>query len=83
MEKEKFMSRFKVGKSNPDQIVADQVYQGLHKKLHFGRIMHIIKTHGRDFVYRTWNEIRQGDCKDPLALFLYKVKNNKITWQQN
>ena len=45
--------------------------------------MQIIKTHGRQFAYETWNEIRQQQVKNPVALFLWKVKQNKINFKEN
>lgn len=78
MNKEAYLGKFKVGNPNPDHVVADQIYNGFGKKLAFPRIMSIIKSHGRQFAYQTWSEISKGDAKNPVALFLWKVKNNKI-----
>ena len=80
--KSSYLNKFKVGKANPDIVVADQIYQGFHKELPFPRIMKIIKTHGRQFAYETWNEIRQGEAKNPVALFLWKVGKNKIEFKE-
>jgi hypothetical protein len=41
--------------------------------------MYIITTHGSQFAYQAWNEIRQqSKVKNPVALFLWKVGKNKI-----
>lgn len=78
MKNEKYLKKFKIGNANPDHFVADQIYRGFGKKLPFPRIMAIIKNHGRQFAYETWNEIRQGKSRNPVALFLWRIKENKI-----
>ena len=76
---ENYLKKFKIGNPNKDHFIADQIYQGLNHKLPFARIMYIIKTHGSQFAYQTWNEIRQqSQVKNPVALFLWKVGKNKI-----
>ena len=82
MNKAAYLQKFKVGNPNQDHFIADQVFQGFKRKLSFGRIMQIIKTHGNQFVYNTWNDIRQQNCRNPIALFLWKVKQNKIDWKK-
>jgi hypothetical protein len=81
-ENEKYLKKFKIGNPNQDHFIADQIYQGLGKGLPFPRIMAIIKSHGRQFAYETWNEIRQQNVRNPVALFLWKVKNNKIKFHE-
>lgn len=79
----RYLERFKIGNPNPEHFVADQIYQGFGKKLAFPRIMAIIKTHGRQFAYEIWNEIRQQEnVKNPVALFLHKVGQNKINFKE-
>lgn len=83
MDPQKYLAKFKKGNPNPDHAMADQIYQGLRKKIPFPRIMKIIQTHGRQFAYETWNEIRQqANVKNPPALFLHKVGQNKINFTE-
>jgi len=65
---------------NRDQFVADEIYKFFGKKIAFPLLMRLIKTHGNQFVYETYNEIRQGNAKSPVALFMWKMKQNKIKW---
>lgn len=83
MQKVNYLRKFKKGNPNPDHFVADQIFQGFSKKLAFSQIMAIIKNHGRQFAYETWNEIRQQEnVKNPIALFLHKVGKNKINFTE-
>jgi len=82
MQNSEYLKKFKIGNPNQDHFVASQIYEGLGKKVAFPRIMQIIKTHGRQFAYEKWNEIRQGNSRSPVALFLWKVKNNKIEFHE-
>ena len=84
MDTQNYLARFKKGNANPDHAMADQIFQGFHKKLPFPAIMKIIKMHGRQFAYETWNGIRrQENVKNPVALFLHKVGENKIKFTAN
>lgn len=77
----KYIERFKKGNPNADHAVADQVFQYFAQKISFGRIMKMIKGHGRQAVYRIWNDVKQADAKNEIALFLYKIKHDKIIWK--
>lgn len=77
----KYLQRFTMGNPNGDNVLADQIYFHFGKQLAFPRIMKIIKEHGRKATYEIWNEVAKGDSKNPIALFLWKIKQNKITWQ--
>lgn len=81
IDKAQYLSKFKVGNPNEDHYVADQVYVYFGKKLAFPRIMSMVKTHGRQFVLQTLLELKSSNSKNPVALFLWKVKQNKIEWQ--
>lgn len=67
-----------MGNPNRDHFVAAQIFEGFGRRIAFPRIMAIIRDHGRDFAYGTWNDVRQGGARDPAALFLWKVRQNKF-----
>lgn len=73
-----YAKKFKVGNPNQDHATADIVYQGFSKQIRFPLIMVFIKNHGRQFVYETYNSIRQSKAKNPVALFLWYMKNNHV-----
>lgn len=82
MDKAKYMLRFKVGNPNPDNVLAEQVYLHFNKHIAFPRIMQMIKTHGRQAIYEIFNEVKHHEksLEKPVALFVWKVKENKIKW---
>lgn len=61
----------------PEQDLADQIYSWSGKKLNFAMVMKFIKTRGRQRIYDIYNSIRQADCDDPVALFMWRYKNDK------
>lgn len=81
MNKESYLKKFKVGgKPNEDHYIADQCFNYFGKKLAFPRIMSLIKLHGRQFVFQTLQEVQHSNPKNPVALFLWKMKQNKVQW---
>lgn len=62
---------------NPDQDLADQIYSWSGKKLNFAMLMKFIKLKGRQRIYDIYNDVRQSDCDDPVALFMWRYKNDK------
>lgn len=81
MKKAEYLNKFKVGNPNEDHYVADQVFQYFGKRLAFPRIMVMIKQHGRHFILQTLLEMKSYSPKNPVALFLWKVKQNTIQWK--
>lgn len=57
-----------------EQALADEIYSHFNKELPFPRIMRIIKRKGKQKVYETFNEVRQGTAKSPIALFIHLTK---------
>lgn len=85
MDLNTYMDRFKVTTRRPatkEQLLADDIWNYFYKKLPFPRIMRMIKEKGDQAIYEVWNEVKQSDCKDPLALFIWKTKKNKTIWQK-
>lgn len=61
----------------PDQGLADQIHSWSGKKLNFAMVMKFIKIKGWQRIYEIYNAVRQSDCDDPVALFMWKYKNEK------
>lgn len=82
-EKAEYLNKFTVvqSKQTKDQALADDVYHYFGKKLPFPRIMRMIKDKGYQAIYEFWTEVRKSDCDNQLALFIWKVKENKINWK--
>lgn len=64
-----------------EQALADEIWKFFKKELAFARIMKIIKEKGHQATYIIYNEIKKSKPKNGVALFLWKVKNEKIKWQ--
>ena len=73
-----YLKKFEVKKGNPNQILADEIWRYFGKRLPFPRIMRIISEKGAIWTRETFNEIRKGDAKDHLALFIWKVRECQI-----
>lgn len=75
-----YLKKFTIGNPNKNHALADQIYNYFGKKIAFSRIMRIITEKGYQATYEMWNEVRKSDAMNPIALFLWKVKNVKIKW---
>lgn len=62
-------------KITKEQYLAEEIWRYFNKELSFGRIMAIIKKTGWQSIYEIFQEIKKGDVKNRLSLFIYKVKN--------
>ena len=63
-----------------EQALADEIWKFFKKELAFPRIMKIIQEKGYQATYIIYNEIKKSKPKNNIALFLWKVKNEKIKW---
>ncbi len=66
-----------------EQALADEIFTYFGKQLKFGQIMKFIKMKGHKAIYELWNEVRQSNPKNRLSLFIYKVKENKVIFNDN
>lgn len=64
-----------------DQELADTIYFYFKKQVKFAAIMNFIKTKGYRAIYEIWNDVKQSKPKNEVALFLWKVKNEKIVYK--
>ena len=60
-----------------EQELSDQIWNHFGKRLPFARIMRIIKINEYQKTYEAFNEVKQSDCKNPLALFIWKTSQKK------
>ncbi|MBI2591586.1 MAG: hypothetical protein HYW34_02830 [Candidatus Brennerbacteria bacterium] len=65
-----------------EQALADEIWKFFNKELAFGRIMKLIQEKGYQATYTIYNEIKKSKPKKAVALFLWKVKNEKIIWNK-
>jgi hypothetical protein len=65
-----------------EQELADSIYFYFKKELKFPTIMSFIKRKGYQAIYEIWNEVRQSKPKNRTALFLWKVKNERIIYKK-
>lgn len=64
-----------------EQELADQInsyFKGFPRPLTFGQILSFIRRRGYQFCYETFNDIRQLNCDNPPALFLWRMRNTKV-----
>jgi len=63
-----------------EQELADTIYFYFKKQIKFPTLMSFIKGKGYKAIYEIWNEVRQSKPKNEVALFLWKVKNEKVIY---
>lgn len=61
-----------------EQSLCEEVWIYFKKELPFSRIMRIIKTAGEQKVYQIFSEVKQSDCDNPVALFIFKTKKSNL-----
>lgn len=66
----------RVGSSK--QLLANDIYE-FFKPISYPRILKDINEVGEKAMYEIFNEVRQSDCDKPIALFLWKIKEEKKT----
>ena len=66
---------------NREQTLAEEVWLYFKKDIAFPRIMKAIKQYGYQWVYECYNEVKKSKVKEPIGLFLWKIKQANITWQ--
>ena len=64
-----------------EQELADTIFFHFKKQIKFPAIMNFIKTKGYQAIYEIWNEVRQSKPKNEVALFLWKVKKERIIYK--
>ena len=70
---------YQIQKPNPyihtkSQSLGDEIFQFFNKKLAFPRIMRLVKVRGESKVYEVFNEVKKSAAKNPIGLFIYKLK---------
>ena len=80
---EKLKKGSKRGPHTKEQALADQIWTHFGKRLHFARIMKMIKEKGVRWVRECLEEVRKGDARDRLSLFIHKVAQAKIAWKSD
>ncbi len=79
MDKITYLKKFSIQpKINEKTVLADEIWRYFNKELEFPRIMRMITEKGVIFVRQTFLELKKTECKDRLALFIYKIKECKI-----
>ncbi len=66
-----------------EQELADEIFSYFKKEIEFATIMSFIKRKGYQAIYNIWNEVRHSKPKNAAALFLWKVKNERIIYKNN
>jgi len=72
----------KRGPHNKEQALADQIWTYFEKRLHFARIMKMIKEKGYRATYEVFNDVRQSDAENHLTLFIWRMKKEKVVWDE-
>ncbi len=66
-----------------EQELADTIFFYFGKQIKFAAIMSFIKRKGYQAIYQIWNEVRQSKPKNETALFLWKVKNERVIYKND
>lgn len=66
-----------------DQELADTIYFYFKKQIGFPTLMSFIKNKGYQAIYQIWNEVKHSKPKNEVALFLWKVKNERIIFKND
>lgn len=64
-----------------EQELADTIYFYFKKQVKFAAIMSFIKRKGYQAIYEIWNEVKHSKAKNAVALFLWKVKNERVIYK--
>lgn len=64
-----------------EQELADTIFFYFKKQIKFAAIMSFIKTKGYQAIYEIWNDVKHSKPKNEVALFLWKVKNEKVIYK--
>ncbi len=64
-----------------EQELADTIFFYFKKEIKFPTIMSFIKGKGYQAIYEIWNEIKHSKPKNEVALFLWKIKNERIIYK--
>ncbi|MBN2197837.1 hypothetical protein JW698_01405 [Candidatus Wolfebacteria bacterium] len=65
-----------------EQDLADEIFFYFNKEIEFATIMSFIKRKGYQAVYNIWNEVKHSKAKNEIALFFWKIKNEKIIYKK-
>ena len=68
-------------KKSPEYLLAEEIWKYFGKQLNFGMIMKLIKTKGKLGVIQAFEEIKKADSDNLIGLFLYKLKQQKIIYE--
>ena len=68
-------------KKSSDYLLAEEVWKYFAKQLNFGMIMKLIKNKGKLGVIQAFEEIKKADSNNKIGLFLYKLKQQKILYE--
>ncbi|MFH1347000.1 MAG: hypothetical protein ABIH10_01995 [Spirochaetota bacterium] len=64
-----------------EQELADTIFFYFKKEIKFPTIMSFIKRKGYQAIYEIWNDVKHSKPKNEVALFLWKVKNEKVIYK--
>ena len=77
-----FTKTLKIGKINKTTQLATEVYEFFQKQLSYPQICGLIKQKGSEGVYWAMNEVKQEGAKNPIAKFLYLIKQQHIEFKE-
>lgn len=72
---------FTKGKANKVVDLAAEIYDYFNDStLSIPRIAKMVKTHGEIAIRELFEETKKSSARCPVALFLWKVKQNRMVW---
>jgi len=68
-------------KKSSEYLLAEEIWKYFAKELNFGMIMKLIKNKGKLGVIQAFEEVKKSDSDNQIGLFLYKLKQQKILYE--
>ena len=82
MEKLDFSARkIKPKNITKDQYTASLIYDHFYGNLKFGHLISIVKRIGNKAAFEILSEVKQANCNNPKALFLWKCGQEQTIWK--
>lgn len=72
--------KLRSGKLNPKSELAREIYEAWG--ISFPRVMKLITEKGIQCVREVFEEVKKASCKNPPALFLWRLRNIKVDFKE-
>ena len=82
-EREKYLSKFHRSLQTKEQTLAAEIWRHFGKQVSFPLLMKLITRYGWQWVFECYQHVLRAEkCNNPIALFLWRVKQAKVILQE-